>query len=1291
MRKKFTILKLGVALLFMLASQATPAQDLKDKALSLVKSNAAAVGLSDDNVLNSRVSDAYQDALTGSIFVYLQQTYMGIDVDKSIQVLVFKNGRLVSAAGKRIDIKIGKNPTVAAPQKRPAAPSVSIESAVQAAAQHLHLSAPAVSLRPAGATEDFSKKMDFGDMGIAKRKITARLIWVPQLGFEKVKLAWEVNLSPRRSSDSWRIMVDAKTGNVIKKENYTIPDDWSTSRSKQPVRAGKEAGDDTTASIREKKDNDYDNDFRHHFPRGIRSVTYRVVPFPAEAPSFTRRGSALTSNPWKLSPRGSGATPFIWNEDGLRQYKFTRGNNVLAQEDLDGNDSVGKRAKGFTFGNNLYFNYVPNFSKDPTGFTNQSFAITNLFYWNNIMHDLSYQYGFDEASGNFQQNNLHRGGLGDDLVYADAQDGGGFANANFDTPPDGENPRMQMFLFPGDPAKGMVINSPASIAGNVVAVEGSVSPNNLLADTGPVTGNVALYNEASDTLHIACDPAANPNELKGKIALLSRGTCAFLDKVLNAQKAGAIAVIIMDNIPGEAPFPWGVDIDSSIVIPAELISYEDGMKIRAVLNTGTAVNITLLPAPYTDGDLDAGVIAHEYTHGISNRLTGGPSTASCLFNFEQMGEGWSDYISLMTITDWRRAHKSDGALAKGIGTYVLNQPTDGPGIRQYPYSTDMTINPHTYADVALSGGEEHNIGEVWASVLWDMTWNIIQMDGINRDIFNAKGEGGNSVAYKLVIEGLKLQPCSPGFIDGRNAILKADTLLYNGKYSCAIWSAFARRGMGVGASQGSSDIAGDEVPDFGLAGILMTKHANKSTAAPGENITYAIGLRARSVCSGQVPQDYSITDSLPGNVTYVSSDGGIYNAATRTVRFNNIHMENGDTLTFRINVTVNNNTSFPDSVYLVDSVSTPEISNKWVAQNGKALAWTTLDLGILLYYTNDNSEKDEEKLVTAGTFLVPGTRTVFSFFHNFATDDFNNGGVVEITTDNGKTWQDLGPYMDPTGAVYTETITGNSVLSGRRAFSGSGIGVTIIDLSPFAGKKVKIRFRYATSDNSFAVPDGGTGWIINDIILSASPSITNTAKLLDGKGGLKALSTVATKVVGQNIPSADFAAVRQNSEALLTWHTPAAFNNGTYRIERSTDRGASFKSIGTLHTIADDARLHPYDFTDRSPVDGLNLYRLTHISSAGVVDYSEVKTVIMDSFKGIKVFPNPTKDRVRVFMPGNNKTATILLIDATGKQVKSYRMSGQSAELNFPGLSHGVYFLNVIRESGISRHKLVIQ
>ncbi|HLL41641.1 MAG TPA: M36 family metallopeptidase, partial [Segetibacter sp.] len=559
MTKKITILKLVAALAIAFISHTTMAQDFKnaEKALTLVKNNAAALGLSEDNLLNSRVSDTYVDALTGNTLVYLQQTYAGIDVDKVVQVLAFKNGKLVSGAGKRIDLSL-LAASAATQQKKAVAPTVTIEDAIYAAAQHLHLPTPSLSQRSAPANADISSKTDFGDMGIAKSKITGRMLWLPQNTFERVKLVWEVNISPKKSSDSWRILVDAKKGNVIKKENYTVPENWNKINAKEEVLEKGKSADNTTISSEKDNDHDYgvynsDNYLRNRGRKNPvpweKSSIYRVIPFPKEAPSFTRRGSAFDINPWWLSPRGSGATPFNWHADGLKNYKYTRGNNVLAQEDRDGNDGVGRRARGFSFKNNLIFNYKPDYNKVPTNFINQGFAITNLFYWNNIMHDLSYQYGFDEVSGNFQRNNLERGGLGNDFVYADAQDGSGFANAYFTTPPDGENPRMEMFLFPGDPAKGMTINSPSPIAGKVNAVEGSISPNNLLNNIGPVTGNVVLYNDASDTTHIACNAASNGKALKGNIALLVRGSCNFLNKVLNAQNGGAIGVVIINNIP----------------------------------------------------------------------------------------------------------------------------------------------------------------------------------------------------------------------------------------------------------------------------------------------------------------------------------------------------------------------------------------------------------------------------------------------------------------------------------------------------------------------------------------------------------------------------------------------------------------------------------------------------------------------------------------------------------------------------------------------------------------------
>ena len=71
---------------------------------------------------------------------------------------------------------------------------------------------------------------------------------------------------------------------------------------------------------------------------------------------------------------------------------------------------------------------------------NKAVAVQNLFYLNNVIHDILYRHGFAEAAGNFQADNFGSGGQGSDAVQAEAQDGSGTDNANFATPPDGRKP-----------------------------------------------------------------------------------------------------------------------------------------------------------------------------------------------------------------------------------------------------------------------------------------------------------------------------------------------------------------------------------------------------------------------------------------------------------------------------------------------------------------------------------------------------------------------------------------------------------------------------------------------------------------------------------------------------------------------------------------------------------------------------------------------------------------------------------------------------------------------------------
>jgi hypothetical protein len=244
-----------------------------------------------------------------------------------------------------------------------------------------------------------------------------------------------------------------------------------------------------------------------------------------------------------------------------------------------------------------------------------------------------------------------------------------------------------------------------------------------------------------------------------------------------------------------------------------MVSQADGEAIIAALIAEENVSGFLVNnGPYQiDGDFDNGIIAHEYGHGVSNRLTAGAQNAGCLGNDEQMGEGWSDWLGLM-MTISADDIATEG---RGIGTYATNQEVTGSGIRPFRYSTDFSVNPSTYDltnNPSLS--RPHGIGFVWATMLWDLNWALIDQYGFDSDLYN--GTGGNNINMQLVIDGMKLQGCSPGFIDGRDAILQADILANDGANQCLIWEVFAKRGLGWSAEQGSSGSRSDQVEAFDL-------------------------------------------------------------------------------------------------------------------------------------------------------------------------------------------------------------------------------------------------------------------------------------------------------------------------------------------------------------------------------------------------------------------------------------------------------------------------------------------
>ncbi|GBE85615.1 Extracellular metalloproteinase MEP [Sparassis crispa] len=384
------------------------------------------------------------------------------------------------------------------------------------------------------------------------------------------------------------------------------------------------------------------------------------------------------SLPYYVDPVSVGFKP----EDRrkFRNTTTTWGNNVFAHENWEGRNSWLTNYRPDA-GVDLVFNhtYAPK-KTDSTDSLDEArkyinASVTQLFYTSNLVHDLYYRYGFDEVSGNFQQHNFGRGGEESDAVIANAQDGSGYNNANFMTPPDGQNGRCRMYLW----------------------------------------------------------------------------------------------------------------------------------------NTAN---------PYRDGDLEAGIVIHELSHGLSTRLTGGPANSGCLGWGESggMGEGWGDFLAT-TIRSTR--NYSDYAM----GSWAANREK---GIRNFPYSLNDTINPSTYQTLDKPGyWGVHAIGEVHAEILWVVSQRLISKYGFIDTLFppmpqengtvpegdfyrpaefTATGDRkplvpkhGNSLIVQLILNGMKMQPCRPSFLDARDAILDADEVLTGGENYCDLYAGFASRGLGPNA------------------------------------------------------------------------------------------------------------------------------------------------------------------------------------------------------------------------------------------------------------------------------------------------------------------------------------------------------------------------------------------------------------------------------------------------------------------------------------------------------------
>ncbi len=1031
-----------------------------DVAMRYLEGQTKAWGITQADISDLAISDGSTSEKTKATYLYLIQRHKGVEVYNAMTNLTIHNGNVVSA-GNRLIPRLAEKVNATKPV-------LTASQALQSALDHL-------GIQSNGDLKVIKRispqEMTFDKGQFSRAEVPVKLRYQP-MADGSVRLAWDMAIDAVHGGDYWSLRIDALNGSVIDQVSWTIKCSFETGHADNCAHH---------AAIEHRAMKSVSEARKEALTSMTVAGTYNVFPFPVESPAHGTRDLVI-------EPADPVASPFGWHDtDGVLGPEFTttRGNNVRAFEARNGNFSSNNNEPNG--GANLVFDFPLDPKSEPDAFT--AAATVNLFYAINRLHDIAYHYGFTEEAGNFQTKNYSNFGVGNDHVNGLAQFGAvgltNVNNADFSTPPDGANGRMRMFLWDRSSSgalKYLKVTAPDSLVGEFSTATANFGPP--ITSSNPIVGEVVIVQDNTNKPTLGCQIPSN--NLTGKIALIDRGDCEFGRKVVNAQGKGAIAVIIC-NIPGgsEVTTMGAGAVGNQANIPSVLISLSDCNKIRIAAGNGLTASIQAPanpePPELIDGTLDNGIIAHEFAHGISTRLTGGPSQSGCLFGEEQMGEGWSDFFTLISTADPNDLPNQ----RRGIGTFVSRVPNDGKGIRSYPYSTDFAINPSTYIDIR-SESVPHGVGSVWCAMLWDLYWAMSDKYGYDPDFSNTLS--GNNKAVRLVMEGMRLQPCTPGFVDGRNAILTADQLLYGGANQCTIWEVFARRGLGLSADQGLSSSRSDGQENFDVPDCRPELKVRKNVTPlidAGENIEVEI------VIINDLPNDITgvvLRDLIPAPASLVAGSAGLnFTQNGNELTFDIGNMSSGQKMTVSYSLATPNEfdsrllfydgcDAINDDVWLLDYESgATEPPIVWEIQdlfvNNGANAWGIINADTTL----------RSHLLMINPVTLDATQPVLRFSHYYNTEYRADGGYLQVSIDYGDNWITI-----PSTTLFREGYGpaplqyGTFAFASLLAFSGNSGGFvdTYADLSAYTGQDIMVRFNFGCDGNTAV-----DGWFVDDFTI----------------------------------------------------------------------------------------------------------------------------------------------------------------------------------------------------------------
>jgi uncharacterized repeat protein (TIGR01451 family) len=1041
------LLLLGLKNLYVCAQQPIAPNSAPTTHL-LLKKQQSVFKLTDRDLQDAQLVRQYRTEANGvEHFVWIQ-TVAGIELLGGILNLnVLPSGEILSSGNRFV-------PNLAA-KMNGTKPVLNPETAILKAAKTLGIGS-SVGLKKNKIIDNqsfvFEKTTDWEE----NIKVKLHFFQAESQPESEIRLVWQVTCMQRGQHDRWLFNVDAMNGKVLNQTNQTIycqlePSETAhlSDNCPQNVLKNEAAAE---AVIQQKM---------------LNTGTYRVFALPAESPADGIRTL-------EVSPADAVASPYGWHDNnGITgvEFQITKGNNVHCYANEANIDSI--TAPEPNGSANLIFDAPFDPTLEPL--PNRNASVINLFYQVNRLHDITYKYGFDEQAGNFQDKNYSNRGAGEDFIKARALSGrltGSANNAYFIPAPDGDNGVMSMFVWTRTRDTLLHITAPANLAGHF---ETGLAGFGAEITNTPVSGATVWANDGSLSPNLGCNSLTN--NILGKIVFFERGTCEFGRKALNAQQRGAIGCVICNYEDAVSQMAAG-SFGNQVTIPTVMLKKSDCDRLRN--SVGNGLNVTLQTTQprtepkFYDSGFDNGIIAHEFMHGVSNRLTG-PTFGCLLGSGEVPSEGWSDFLALAVT-----AKASDrAAQRRGVGNYVTRQGRDGKGIRKYPYSSDLNINPLTYDDIILDS-EIHAVGTVWTAMLWDMYWKFVDIYGFDSNLNNT--HSGNGKVLRLVMDGMKMQVCNPGFVEARDAILAADRADFAGAHQCLIWEVFAKRGLGFYAKQGITAKTNDGQENFDpnpycSKALKLEKTATLSVQA-GQQIVYTLKVINHK---GTNVTGVTVYDTLANNTTYIPNSGG--NLNNNIVIFNNLDINNGDTLilTYRVSTSGNrcsgllfeerfeNGDARWQSEILKGTVSDDFKIQQNVGINGSR-AWS-------LQYSQRTGTMDIARRLIAPIRVI-GANPVLRFEHKYGTEVANDGGIVQISTDNGAIWQDLSDKMFQN--PYRGKIDARTFDMPTKAFWGNSPNYqpTYVDLSAYRNQDILLRFRFATD-----TAHSGTGWQIDNILL----------------------------------------------------------------------------------------------------------------------------------------------------------------------------------------------------------------